>query len=312
MALGLLQQLMIDRLKKKIVKGSILRTRCPLNNGRHNCKNPAHAYVGNLHTLPVEIQHRILSFLDIKSLLVFRRAITNAPMALRMAIAIGMHDKYTVADLFAALCNRTCAKCGTLAHYLCLLTCKRICLGQNGSCRGELGPWKLVRRDGDNWTSHAHDNGEIDINTEDFGNPLSFKPVPGLYKSARPEDDLSMARSRRVNPSDIFIHWDGAKYQDWDELDDVRKGFIGVNLTLNKSLSVVFAPWLSKHSLAGVYGTQCLVCKTEDEKRNRNTAPNTINLKDYINMRRYEIWTEEGLVQHMREVHGLAESECDS
>lgn len=100
----------------------------------------------------------------------YHKVVTNAPMALRMAISVGMHDKYTIADPFAALCQRTCTDCGTLAHYICLFTCQRVCLSQSGFCRGDTGPWKLVHRDGEtNLLDAANDE-----------RPQSFTPVPGL------------------------------------------------------------------------------------------------------------------------------------
>lgn len=164
MALSPLRQHTIALLKQHIVNEHSPNPRCPLDHEKHDCTTLANARVGDLHILPSEIRHHVLSFLDIKSLLTFRRAsklamnlvhsnteyykvVTKASMALRMAIAIGMHDKYTIAYLFGALCQRKCADCNTLAHHVCLLTCERLCLSQNGFFQGKLGPWRLVRQE---------------------------------------------------------------------------------------------------------------------------------------------------------------------
>ena len=65
MALSLLQQLMVNRLKKQTVKEHKLEARCPLNHGKHNCKNTADACVGDLSAFTVETQQHILAFLDV-------------------------------------------------------------------------------------------------------------------------------------------------------------------------------------------------------------------------------------------------------
>ena len=42
----------------------------------------------------------------VKSRMNYHKVVTNAPMVLHTAIAIGVHDKYTISDLFPVLRQR--------------------------------------------------------------------------------------------------------------------------------------------------------------------------------------------------------------
>ncbi|KAF2821560.1 hypothetical protein CC86DRAFT_254921, partial [Ophiobolus disseminans] len=151
------QQKTLTELRKQISDTSILEVKCPLDHGRHDANPELGATLGTLCALPVELQQTVLSFLDINSLLVFRRVsrsamglvnalidyhkvVTTAPDAIRMALAIRTHHYHTITELFEALCVRECADCGTLTHYIDLVTLRRVCLSLNRHCNHTLAP----------------------------------------------------------------------------------------------------------------------------------------------------------------------------
>jgi hypothetical protein len=66
-----------------------LRTNCPLDYGKH-IPIPS-SDLGDLQMLPLELQHHVLGFVDIESLLTFRRVNKNAMIAVD-----GMTEYYKV------------------------------------------------------------------------------------------------------------------------------------------------------------------------------------------------------------------------
>lgn len=114
-----LQQDILSDLCEHVVDLSVLEIRCPLDYGKHDVTHDLDSTLGNFCAMPTELQLIALSFLAIKSLLVFRRvskyavnlvtAMTdttkwsfNAPDTLRMAIAIRTHNHYTISALCRA------------------------------------------------------------------------------------------------------------------------------------------------------------------------------------------------------------------
>jgi hypothetical protein len=94
--------------------------------------------------------------------------------------------------------------------------------------------------------------------------------------------------------------------------DDTNIGYS----VLHKSMSVVVAPWLSVGDMGGQYGMRCDICRMGDEKGARYLCshliwalPGRMDCAQIVGTRQYEIWTEKGLVEHMREAHEDVENE---
>jgi hypothetical protein len=278
-----LQQSTVAHLKRHVVDESVLEARCPLEHGKHSFQPPADASLGALDALPNETKDHTLAFLDIESLLTFRRIsktamnlvdsqldyqkiITNAPNALRMAAAIGVHHTYTINNLFDALRSHTYADCGTRTHYVCPFTCRRICLSQNGWCPGRL---------------HCHlqtdaEDHYLEVRSQDVDHALTielktscpnFTPVPGAYTMYRSTMVGEMSYCTYVQPGDIYIDAIAdpeakIKLAEHMRTDDANIGYS----VLHKSMSVGVAPWLSFGDMDGQYGMRCDICRVEDEK----------------------------------------------
>ncbi|KNG46407.1 f-box cyclin-like protein [Stemphylium lycopersici] len=324
-----IRQSTITHLKKYIVKEPILETRCPLDHGKHHATCPPTASLGNLDALPTELKQHVVSFLDIKSLLTIRRVskpamslvnsvleyqkvVTNAPMTLRMAIAIGTHDKYTIYDLFNALCEQKCADCGALAHYICLFTCRRVCLNQNGACSGKLAPWKLTSDADGDWVFPGHCDGGPSIAVQVDSKTPVFTPVPGHYALVRPAPNgAAMCTVLRVYPGDVWVDMecvpDGKRIVAENMSEEER----AVNRVLGKSISVVVAPWLSRTSMDSMYGSLCKFCKEQNDKATNKPLRRVPRWQDVMHLRVCEIWTDKGLVQHMCEAHGQGQGGGD-
>ncbi|EDU42685.1 F-box domain containing protein [Pyrenophora tritici-repentis] len=320
-----LQQETFEHLREGIVDEDALETRYPLDYGNQDFTLSLEYDVslGALDALPIELQQKVLSFLDIKALLVFRRVskpalslvntlleyqkiVMNAPMALRMSIAIGMHENYTISQLFDALCERGCADCGTLAHYICLFTCSRLCLSQNGCCPGKLAPRILLD------LPVQDDDGSIQSDMQVENAPDNwvpehvprFTPVPGTYFVSRPLCKYGSTHTlTKIRPGNVFIDMNafdnGKKFvsQYIDSEDQVMN-------VLYKTISVVVAPWLSKTSMSFECGMQCPGCMEEDREAISNLSVLQTSITPNLDTRVCEIWTKEGLVEHARRAHG--------
>ncbi|OAQ73806.2 F-box domain-containing protein [Pochonia chlamydosporia 170] len=102
------------------------------------------ARAGTLDSLPLELIHKILCQLDVRTLSDFRATnrratelvdtlpqykaiITHARNALRGILSIQTGRWITCRTLYQKLCTPQCEHCGDFAGYLYLLTCKRVC-----------------------------------------------------------------------------------------------------------------------------------------------------------------------------------------
>jgi hypothetical protein len=179
-----------------------------------------------------------------------------------MAVAMGVHHTYTTSNLFDALCSCTCADCGILAHYICLFTCRRICLSQNGWCLSRL---------------HCHlqsdaEDRYLDVRSHALTIELkascpSFTPVPGVCTMYRSTMVGEMSYCTYVQPGDIYIDASAdseakVKLAEHRRTDDTNVGYI----VLHKSLSVVVTPWFRVGDKGGQYGMRCEICRVEDEE----------------------------------------------
>ena len=121
-----------------------LETRCPLDNGRHDCTPISTCFSTNqLDRLPLELLIEILLHLDIPSLTRFRslnrRAmeivnsarqytaiIEHCPNIIRAIVSI-QADGFDCGTLYRTLCTSRCSTCNRFGDHLYLIDCCRVC-----------------------------------------------------------------------------------------------------------------------------------------------------------------------------------------
>ncbi|EMD63863.1 hypothetical protein COCSADRAFT_172107 [Bipolaris sorokiniana ND90Pr] len=299
----------------------MLSCRVQLDHGKHDCTYSPTATLGILYTFPIELQQRIVSHLDVKSLLVFRRVskpamslvnslleykkiMIHAPMALRMAIAIKTHHRFTISDLFAALCQRHCEDCGILAHYICLFTCRRICLSQEKYCEGSLAPCVTIPSSGGDYIITC---GLFEYNSMIFripNNAPRFSPVPGFHMNARIAGKVDHFNKIDINSRDSYVDMNYVVPGLKKYLPESLRVVTEEKMVMMKSVSAVVAPWMSKRSLDAEYGMQCQTCMAEQK---RYIARFRSNSNSSMRILQCAVWTKEELEKHMREEHGVVE-----
>jgi hypothetical protein len=121
-----------------------LETRCPLDNGRHDCTPISTCFSTNeLDRLPLELLVEVLLQLDIPSLTRFRgvsrRAmelvnsvheyttiIKHCPNIIRAIVGI-QADAFDCGTLYRTLCTSRCSTCNLFGDHLYLIDCRRVC-----------------------------------------------------------------------------------------------------------------------------------------------------------------------------------------
>ncbi|KAG0127763.1 hypothetical protein HOY82DRAFT_61870 [Tuber indicum] len=140
------------KLHDAVLSPAKLRRNCPLDHDRttiapptSSSTNPFPPGLGDLSAyLPLEIINEILLFLDIRSLLAFRRVnttalatinslpeyravITHAPDVIRAYVAIDLSSHANIHELFQALTSKLCSYCNSFGAFIFLLECRRVC-----------------------------------------------------------------------------------------------------------------------------------------------------------------------------------------
>jgi len=322
-----LHQDTITELRKHIGDASILTLRCPLDHGKHDATPHDDATLGSLCALPTELRHLVFSFLDIRSLLVFRRVsklamslvnamteyhkvVTNTPDALRMAIAIRVHHQYTISELFDALCTRKCADCGTLTQYLDVFRLRRVCLSLNGFCQG-LRPSVQVSAEHRRFRILRPIMEQIYGNVDAALDRLpTFTPIPGRYSAERRFGHGGVGFHDNLTTS--FLCFDPNGVPQFEAALSVHtattfRTTAELNGIMRKSMSLVIAPWLDSKNMGSASGVQCSICAhTYDIKRKSCQARTDTKegWEEIMNLKICELWPEEGLAEHMRDAHG--------
>ena len=121
-----------------------LETRCPLDNGRHDCTPISTCFSTNkLDRLPVELLIEVLLRLDIPSLTRFRSLnrrtmalvnsvrqytaiIEHCPNIIRAIVSIHA-DAFDCGTLYGTLCTSRCFTCNRFGDHLYLIDCRRVC-----------------------------------------------------------------------------------------------------------------------------------------------------------------------------------------
>ncbi|KAJ3571816.1 hypothetical protein NP233_g3496 [Leucocoprinus birnbaumii] len=121
-----------------------LETRCPLDNGRHDCTSISTCLsAGQLDGLPLELVVEVLLQLDIPSLTRFRglnrrtmelansvrqytAIIEHCPNIIRAIVSI-QADAFDCGTLYRTLCTSQCSTCNHFGDHLYLIDCRRVC-----------------------------------------------------------------------------------------------------------------------------------------------------------------------------------------
>lgn len=121
-----------------------LETRCPLDNGRHDCTPISPCFSTNqLDRLPLELLTEVLLLLDIPSLTRFRSLnhhamelvnsvhqytaiIEHCPNIIRAIVSI-QADGFDCGTLYRTLCTSRCSTCSRFGNRLYLIDCCRVC-----------------------------------------------------------------------------------------------------------------------------------------------------------------------------------------
>lgn len=235
------QQRAVKQLNLNILDPEILRSHCPLDHGRHIPVPKASLDI--LTSLPPELHFEILGRVDLQSLLVFRRVNQKAmatrdgmsefkkvnsyptltlaalnrqeileytPNTIRMAIGIRTAHTFTIKDLFAKLCQKSCDMgCGRMAPYVDVFKLSSRCLWVGGLCDRSVGPENVLRLNLPIWRWNKMRNSPTHSSEQDTENVTPddashFVAIPGCY------GHCNMAGYCKIHPSpaEHRVHYD--------------------------------------------------------------------------------------------------------
>ncbi|KAF2248305.1 hypothetical protein BU26DRAFT_565708 [Trematosphaeria pertusa] len=318
------QRSTLQVLNNYILDPNILRANCPLDYGRHNTTSgKPKTGLGALDKLPLELQHEVLAYIDLQSLVTFRRVgrkagqvvdsmiITHAPNTIRLALSIHTADLFTAAQLLSKLRQRVCdgAACANLAPYLDVFTLSRRCLTVGGPCDAAPGPRNLAQL-----------NTHFGLAEPDFPAALvpRFQAVPGVY-GTRWNSIRVYANAPRTYYASTAVHGgiNAGKIPPRESRTSLRqpmRGAVWIEDDAYCKLSVVVAPWLDGggEGREAEYGAFCNVCleteTRECEKALRRGGHGEWMLGDWVGVRapvRAWFGTVESVDEHRRRVHSV-------
>jgi hypothetical protein len=293
----------------ELLDPDILVQHCPLDYGRHVLRPVA--YLGQLN-LPIEILHRILSYVDMESLLTFRRinnrstevvdampgwkkAMDNASGVVRMAVGIKTAHRFTLPYLIQRLERKKCCLCGRPAPYFSVFSLTHHCLGPGVSCGKKLFPplTKKMLESSDKIYGH-------DLETLQMDRYSSFSAIPGHYRNGETISTREVyytAAEAGSHTTLSMCHLQGwhVAFQeivkDWGPRGD-RFTFTRtlaasplVNIDAALTLTMVVAPWLKAKSAEVEQLYSCRRCKDVRAKWS------------------IEFYTQEALEEHIKYKH---------
>jgi hypothetical protein len=175
-----------------------LETRCPLDNGRHDCTTISTCFAPNqLDRLPPELLIEVLLQLDIPSSTRFRglnrrsmqlvnsirqytAIIEHCPNIIRAIVSI-QADAFDCSTLYRTLCTSRCSTCDHFGDHLYLIDCRRVCwicfMG-----RPEYFP--LTSSEASKFfasNTELQNNGKSPRKLLELANPPSILSLPGRY-----------------------------------------------------------------------------------------------------------------------------------
>ena len=247
-----------------------LETRCPLDNGRHDCTpiSISTCFVTNqLDRLPVELLIEVLLQLDIPSLTRFRglnrRAmelvnsvhqytaiIKHCPNIIRAIVSI-QADAFDCGTLYRTLCTSRCFTCNLFGDHLYLIDCRRVCY----FCfikRAEYFP--LTSREASKFFTpiKPRSNAKSSRKHLELAKPPSILSLPGWYCS---EEILRTRRLRLYDRRAVVQSLAGSGLPQSDKTTREPKRF----------MAIISAPVLLNAGRQVDHGFFCLGCRDKDQ-----------------------------------------------
>ncbi|KAG6848767.1 hypothetical protein H0H93_014292 [Arthromyces matolae] len=270
-----------------------LETRCPLDNGRHDCTSiPTRFSVGHLDRFPLELISEVLLHLDIPSLTRFRvlnrrtmelvnsirqytAIIQHCPNIIRAIVSI-QADAFDCGTLFRTLCTIQCSTCNRFGDHLYLIDCRRVCYFCF-TMRPEYLP--LTTREASRLlTLSAMPHAESGIKSSRkllaLSNPPSILSLPGRYCCVKRDGILQRKRIQLYDRQTLVQSLTGDGLPRQDKFTGEPKRF----------MAIITAPILLNGGRQVDYGLFCLGCwdETAEETKHFRIKYPTPGISEHI------------------------------
>lgn len=268
--------------KQKITDNTLddaqLEIRCPLDNGRHDCKTISTCFPANqLDRLPLELLIEVLLQLDIPSLTRFRclsrrtmelvnsvrqytAIIEHCPNIIRAIVSI-QADGFDCDTLYRTLCTSRCSTCNLFGDHLYLIDCCRVCY----FCytrRAEYFP--LTSREA---YRHFTQNANLPSNAKSsrklfkLAKLPSILSLPGRYGFAWRGGNLRPKRHQLYDRRAVVQSLTGSGLPHRDKTTEERKRF----------MAIITAPVLLNGGREVDRGFFCLGCRDESDEKSEQS-----------------------------------------
>ncbi|KAF8068004.1 hypothetical protein FPV67DRAFT_1494530 [Lyophyllum atratum] len=252
-----------------------LETRCPLDNGRHDCTPISTCFATNeLDRLPLELFTEVLLRLDIPSLTRFRglnrRAmelvnsvheyttiIEHCPNIIRAVVSI-QADGFDCCTLYRTLCTSRCFTCDRFGDHLYLIDCRRVCYFCFNQ-RAEYFP--LTSREASKFftpVAGPRSKAKSSRKLLELAKPPSILSLPGQYCGAwfnRPGAGLRTKRVRLYDRRTVVQSLTGSGLPKSDNTTREPKRY----------MAIISAPVLLDAGRQVDRGVFCVGCRDGDE-----------------------------------------------
>ena len=227
-----------------------LKTRCPLDNGRHNCMPISTCFATNqLDRLPIELIIEVLLRLDIPSLTRFRglnrrtmelvnsvhqytAIIKHCPNIIRAIVSI-QADGFDCGTLYRTLCTSRCLTCDRAGNsrfgdYLYLIDCRRVCY-YCFTKRAEYFP--LTSREASRFftpNAKAQSKAKSSRRLLELAKPPSILSLPGRYGRGPRGEYLRRRRLRLYDRQAVVQSLEGCGLPQSEKTTDEPKRFMAI------------------------------------------------------------------------------------
>ncbi|EDR13153.1 uncharacterized protein LACBIDRAFT_292411 [Laccaria bicolor S238N-H82] len=254
-----------------------LKTRCPLDNGRHNCNPISASFPTNqLDSLPLELIIEVLLQVDIPSLTRFRglnrrtmqlvnsvrqytAMIEHCPNIIRAIVSIQV-DAFDCSTLYRTLCTSRCSTCNHFGDYLYLIDCRRVCY----FCFTELPEYFPLTSHAASrlFTLNAKSNAKSFRKLFELVKPPSILSLPGRYccGSLTRGGNLQSRRLRLYDRRAVAESLTGSGLSQSDKTNTEPKRF----------MAIISAPVLLNGGRQVDRGFFCLGCRNEHRDKNKH------------------------------------------
>jgi hypothetical protein len=255
-----------------------LETRCPLDNGRHDCTPISTCFATNqLDRLPLELLIEVLLQLDIPSLTRFRglnrcamklvnsvhqytAIIEHCPNIIRAIVSI-QADAFDCGTLYRTLCTSRCFTCNRFGDHLYLIDCRRVCY----FCftrRAEYFP--LTSREASKFfkpNAKPQSNAKSSRKLLELAKPPSILSLPGRYCGAWTTRVGGLqARRLRLYSRTVVQSLAGSGLPQPDNTTREPKRF----------MAIISAPVLLNAGRQVDHGFFCLGCRDETDEKTKH------------------------------------------